>query len=236
MKKLWIVGNGPSLLQTPPELIKSGELSFATNMISRRFDEYSWRPDYYVAVSTAAHIPEYQPLIQRGVKEAKIKTYTIKDNYELLRAYGLVYVINTYEDQPGWIRVTNTSIELQNKPYSVDTLQLNRWGMSHMISFQVAKLLDADVVYLIGFDGNFKPLADHDVDTNHFDPLYWGKFQRMRIKDAEFWSRMNRDHGIAHSVVAAKMTEAGVKVYNCTPNSAFKMYEYKDFGEAIRDN
>jgi hypothetical protein len=105
--------------------------------------------------------------------------------------------------------------------------------MSHLVSFQLAEQMAPEAVYMIGFDGNFRPHELGD-DPNHFDPGYWGKFQVERPKDKEFWTRMNTDHGIAHSVVKAEYEKRGIPLYNCTPGSAFTMHEYMDFEEAIR--
>ena len=220
---VWIVGNGRSLEMTPPERIRKPYASFATNLIAKRYARTMWRPTWFVAVSDASKIDEYTELFRRGVAECKMGAFISDANRRVL--YGHIgpphSVIATYSDQPGWIKW------VEPKP------QYCRWGMSHLVSFQLAAEMQPEAVYMIGFDGNFRPHELGD-DPNHFDPGYWGKFQVERPKDPEFWTRMNTDHGIAHSVIKAKYEELDIPLYNCTPDSAFTMHEYVPFEEAIR--
>ena len=219
----WIIGNGKSLTLTPPEKIKKPYVSFATNLIAKRYAASLWRPTYFVAVSDAAHKPEYLPYFQEGVNFCSMGAFISGGNQSLLYDHkGLPHtIIATYDDKPGW-----TDWDAEPMP------KYCRWGMSHMVSFQLAAGMNPEAVYMIGFDGNFRPHELGD-DPNHFDPDYWGKFQVERPKDPEFWTRMNTDHSIAHSVIKVEFEKAGIPLYNCTPNSAFKMHEYVPFEEVI---
>jgi hypothetical protein len=220
---VWIVGNGPSLKQTPPERIPKPHASFATNLIAKRFVNHPWRPTFFVAVSEAARIAEYQHLFEAGVAGARHGAYIADENWELLGDNHDRHTdIRTYDDNPGWTRLNSDD----------GRLEFNRWGMSHMVSFQLAAYMLTRAVYLIGFDGNFGPY-ELGEDHNHFDESYWGKYQKSRPKDTAFWDRMNRDHAIAHSIVKVKYKKADIPIYNCTPNSAFTMHEYMPFEEAI---
>lgn len=218
----WIVGNGLSLNQTPPEKIRNG-VSFATNLIAKRFASHPWRPTFFVAVSDAPHKPEYLPYFLAGMHGATHGTFVSEENESVFSEEHneIDTLIKTYDDQPGWIKFDNEGHR-----------NFNRWGMSHMVSFQIAAEMVVRKVYMIGFDGNFGP---HELgeDHNHFDNSYWGKFQVERPKDPEFWERMNRDHAIAHSVIKAEYEKLGIELYNCTPNSAFTMHEYMPFEDAI---
>jgi len=50
----WVIGNGPSLLETPLEKLR-GERTWAVNRIWKLFDHTDWRPTDYVR----AELPEY---------------------------------------------------------------------------------------------------------------------------------------------------------------------------------
>jgi hypothetical protein len=222
-KKCWIIGNGLSLRETPPEQIDKMECTFGTNLIAKRFD-HAWRPHYYIAISTGVHIPEYRPLFGLAAKETQWTTFVTPENEEIINEYtDLTNTINVYnEGKPDWYQGKEKDLAFCNH------------AMSHLVSFQLANMMGYETMYLIGFDGNFKPQEKDGTDLNHFAKDYWGKFQQERPKDPEFWTRMNHDHMVAHSYVRSISEEKGFKVINCTPNSAYKMYDYMPFEEAIR--
>lgn len=223
MKKYWIVGNGKSLQQTPPERIHPDEITIATNLIAKRFDDaHPWRPDWYVAVSDGVHHAEYYQYFCRGVIEAKRGAIVSQQNMDILgKLSERVLEINVFDDnKPEW--------------YRGDEYSHCKFAMSHMVSFQlIAGLQHSSEIFLIGFDGNFRPQLEDGTDMCHFTDDYWGKYQQSRPKDPKFWERMNRDHMIAHSFIRSMEEKYDFKIYNCTPNSAYKMYDYMSFEEAL---
>jgi len=226
VRKYWIVGNGKSLQQTPPERIPPDEVTFATNLIAKRFDvAHPWRPDWYVAVSDGVHHAEYYEYFCRGVVDAKIGAFIAERNMEILgKLSDKTLELRVFDGgKPEWIKEHEDGINSYCK-----------FAMSHMVSFQLAaSLLRPVEIFLIGFDGNFRPQLDNGTDVCHFTDDYWGKFQQTRPKDSKFWEQMNRDHMIAHSFIRSMEEKHNFKVYNCTPNSVYKMYDYMPFEEAL---
>lgn len=223
--KCWIVGNGLSLQQTPPEMIDPLECTFATNLIAKRFDNNKWRPNYFIAISTGVHIPEYRGFYERAAAETRWNTFVTPENYDIISQYtDKTNRLNVYnEGKPDWHRGTGEGFAFCNH------------ALSHLVSFQLAEIMGYRTIYLIGFDGNFRPQEKDGTDPNHFAKDYWGEFQQKRPKDPEFWTRMNQAHLVAHSYVRSISEEKGFKVVNCTPNSAYKMYDYMPFEEAISE-
>ncbi len=221
-KKCWIVGNGLSLRETPPEMIDTLDCTFATNLIAKRFD-HVWRPHYYIAISTGVHIPEYRGLYGYAASETQWNTFVTSENFDIMSEYtDKISQIKVYnEGKPDWYRGKDHDFAMCNH------------AMSHLVSFQLADIMGYETIYLIGFDGDFKPQEEDGRDLNHFAEDYWGEFQRQRPKDPEFWTRMNHDHMVAHSYIRSISEERSFKVINCTPNSAYKMYDYVPFEEAI---
>ena len=197
-----IVGNGGSLNDVPPESLS--DISFATNLISKRFDDYPWRPDFYVAVSDAAGISEYSDYIIRGISEAKQHSFVSWNNRHLVKNIPNATLIAAHEYPIQWSD-------------DVDYI-VCRWGMSHLVTFQIVAYMGFRTVHLTGFDLNFRPIED-GVDPNHFTDNYWGKYQahRQEMGRAKY-EQMNRDHLAAHKIVAENCERLGITVVDHTPN------------------
>ena len=56
--RCFVVGNGPSLKDTPFELL-AGETTFACNRIARLYDKTTWRPSYFLATTHLAKDPRW---------------------------------------------------------------------------------------------------------------------------------------------------------------------------------
>lgn len=215
-------------------MIREYETTFATNLIAKRFDEgHPWRPDWYVAVSDAPHNPEYYQYFCRGVLGARQGSIVSEENWDLLGDLStLALSVRVFsEGKPEWVR----SIESSTDEGSFDDgYEYCKYAMSHLVTFQAAVLMGFDTLFLIGFDGNFRPQLEDGTDVCHFTENYWSDFQQNRPKDEEFWTRMNHGHMVAHSFVRSMEEEHNFKVINCTPDSVYKMYDYMPFKEALR--
>lgn len=75
--RVWIIGNGPSLMYTPLELLK-GETTFAVNHIAKIFPYTDWRPTYYARVDEPgdkdlyedpywAVVRDMEPIVSEGI-------------------------------------------------------------------------------------------------------------------------------------------------------------------------
>lgn len=242
---IFVIGNGKSLNKTHPSKIedynsKHYTFTVGTNLLPLMYDKTDWRPDYYLSVSTAISIPEYEPIIVRGLQEVRTGIIANQRVFDYIKRERLD--ISSTKPRPGRFEapLAEHFIETYEYPirWSNEMSKACKFGMSHFVTFQYiinnirrwGNVQDL-CFYLIGFDGNYKPLDKDGSDPNHFSDEYWNNpFHRRRELDLE---RTNRDHLIVHSIIWAYARKMGFRVINCTPNSAFTMYPYQNFEEVI---
>lgn len=214
----WIIGNGRSLLYTPPTDIKH-HFNFSTNMLPKIYDTTNWRSDFYVVTGSAIEIPEYRPIIERGIKEAR---YHVFANREFVR---------------GWKQHNMTRFTAYLRPVAFSK-QPQKWmsraGSSHFVTFQLAAWMGFSELRLIGFDLNYQP-AEKGKDPNHFCNDYWADFHRNRVAaDPEFAERTNRDHLRIHELTHRYCMRHNIRVIDCTARNNGLPYEKGDFQECLK--
>lgn len=64
--RIFLIGTGPSLKETPLELLQN-EYTFAANSISDIFPETDWRPSFYTCVDDGVHIEYCKEAINLGI-------------------------------------------------------------------------------------------------------------------------------------------------------------------------
>lgn len=151
--RAWIVGNGPSLNETPLELL-SGEVTFACNRIHLLYPRTTWRPTFYVrgeiddkdwrdvAVYHAERMPCYfSPSIARTVKA--VGGY---DSHEVYKECGHM--------KSNYFR--------GNRPEAWHLPDYCCYASVVNLMCQIAKVEGYAPIYLVGCD----------LGTDHFDPDY----------------------------------------------------------------
>jgi len=212
-QRAFIIGNGPSLLDTDPLLLKD-EITFACNNI---YYMEGFEPTYYVA--------EDKVLTQDRAKEINALPWTkffpsILSNWItngiFLKARGSKWPEFFSTDLCQWLEINFTVT------YSM---------------LQVAYYMGIEEVYLIGIDHNYKldneqhtrdgvVLTSIKDDPNHFHPDYFGKGYR--------WHDPRVDRMEASYEIAKKFYEAdGRKIYNATAGGKLEVFERADFTSLI---
>lgn len=220
--RCFIIGNGKSL-KTKHLKALANETTFATNMISKLYDDVEWRPTYYTAVSTAIEDESYRPHVIRGIKECDTALVWEKAFYHLPTNLHHVVPLDVDRNNLFW----------SSQPYD----KVSAWGMSHLVSFNWAvEELGVDEIYLIGFDLGYKPPTE-DHDPNHFVDDYWDfkNYVEPKMKTDKMWfERAEKDHTITHEFVKEHAEDRGVRVFNCTFGGQLKVYPRRNFYSVLR--
>jgi hypothetical protein len=213
-KPVLVVGNGPSLRETPLELFKN-IYSIGMNKIDLIYNDIEWRPNIVVAqnrhvinqqseVYLQSDIPIFIPWQQRHFLRGK-KSNSIR-----------------YFDMPG------------HTEFSVDLLKFG-CGIGHTVTFtalQLAFFLGASRVIVVGVDHYFKSagkknelVLSTEPDPNHFSKDYFGVGVKWNLPDLE---GSEGDYIKARTAFQA----AGKEIYDATINGKLNIFEKININEA----
>lgn len=213
----YIVGNGPSIREMPLERINHLRfVSFGMNSIARHFEATTWRPTYYVAVTSALYNLHYQRWIVRAIEQS-----------------GLSFIGGpTFDDVPApQISIKTTHGEahwqaedIQPEWWSDDPREgVCKFGTSTLVCLQLAVWMGLNPIYLVGMDLSFEPHTQRGADPNHFDPNYNPPQPGMD------WERHTRDHIAAHTIARINAMRHGVRIYNAGLGGELEVYPRMPF-------
>lgn len=172
-KPIMIVGNGPSLNQTPLDMLTNIP-SIGMNKISMIFSRTIWRPSLIVCVNN---------LVVR-----QHKNFFQNSDIPIFLAWKskLHMPLNTWKN----VKYLNLSNDNEFR-FELD----RKMGGSATVTYaalQLAYFLGASEVFLVGVDHSFKtdgkPLEykkRDGVDVNHFDPSYFASGQWWGVPDLD---------------------------------------------------
>jgi hypothetical protein len=220
-ERCFVVGNGPSLLISDLDKLKS-EVSFAANKIYLAFDKTTWRPNYYV-VEDDHMIRQHRNEI-RGL-QGPVK-FVQSDWRQLFRK------------EPGVIFYDREVMDAADFPeFSDDPLRLLYCGyMVTYISLQLAYFMGFTRVYLLGVDFDYSltrgtvASVEHAAGDpqDHFVPNYFspGETRYLPLLDrAELAMKCAR-----------KFYESrGRKIWNATRGGKLEVFDRMPLEQALTD-
>ena len=213
-RPLLIVGNGPSLNETP--LDKFDEVySIGMNKIDLIFGKTSWRPDIIVATNNLV-VRQHC----RKMAEHRIPCYVSwKSRWFIPR--NLRRHFRFFLDK----MTTDFQEDISSGLGSSDTVTY--------VALQFAYYMEADPVIIVGVDHNFvysgKPndyRKREGADVNHFDPSYFASGQ--------YWGVPNLE-GSEVSYLKAKVAfdSSGRKIVDATVGGKLNVFEKASIEEAM---
>ncbi len=234
-KRIFIIGNGPSLNKTPLYLLKD-EYTICFNRFNLMSERLNWLPNFFTIMDTEVAldmIDEINEITKKvdfsflpDVNDGKIKIKNKIDNSSnILFFHG--FPIGFSNHLP-WLSYGNTIA---------------------FPAFQIMKYLGFSKIYFCGIDVNYKVdntaklieevklkgntvqviKSEADDDPNHFDPRYFGKgrtyHQPTQIIVDKIFNNMN--------TVYKSTFNSDTKVINVGYDSKIEVFEKKDFIEIL---
>ena len=222
--RVFLVGNGPSLNETPLEqLYEQGEYTFAMNNISRIFPKTTWRPSFYFAVSS-------------NLKVKARRKYFIEPSHLNIPCFIERGWQGTYPDRPNvyWIycpymkgKEEDGNPALWSQDCGIIT---GRHATSMYSVMQIAVYLGFTELYLIGCDLGYKGFNRGEPDPSHFDTNYWEGLLPFTDEGAE---RENNNMLRAHTYAKGMLDHLGITVKNATVGGELEVYERIDIDELL---
>lgn len=235
------MGNGPSLNETPLELLE-GEYVWGLNRCHLLFDRIAWRPAFYTAVDTRV-VPDIADEIQDLIRQLPTTQFFFP--YDFYNKGVLRPARNVT-----WFRQRPLAPELGGSGYfSLDASAFLRVPNTVTITaLQLAVYMGFDPIYLIGCDTSYQIpegveaegvgqdpgtgeviegyniTSTCDNDPNHFDPSYFGKGSK--------WHAPNVG-GMIYGYERTKEVcdAAGVQIFNATVGGALEVFPRVDFDD-----
>lgn len=223
-KRIFIMGNGPSLNKTPLYLLRD-DYTMCFNRVNLLFERVNWKPELYAVVDDLV----------------------IKDNYEEINREVLPKVKYAFfpDIHPSNIDVTdyishapNVHWFISDKPeFRADLPNLGHNKTVVNAGLQIAAYLGFSEIYLIGVDADFgdqkvKKITSRDWeasedDPNHFDPRY---FQKGRKYHNPTVSEMVEQFAIGK----AFFDKLGVAIFNAGIGGKLDVFPRVDFSSLFQ--
>jgi len=215
MKRAFVVGNGPSLANTPLDLL-NGEVSFATNRISLIYDNTDWRPSYYIRAEGFELFNEPDPSLWMD----DIHLHLDLPNTEVYcNAYFSKHLGtgNHGANRLGLCTHYTKHFESDECPYMWHLPVLCSYGSSVNVAIELAVSMGYGPIYLIGCDLGYK-----DNESSHFSKDYEDGYWDM-LRPAKY---ANLDTLMAHMIAAGS---SPVPIYNATLGGELEVDERVDY-------
>lgn len=226
-ERVFIMGNGPSLNQTPLDKLES-EFVFGLNRISLLFERVSWRPTFFTAFDV------------RVVPDNKEEFAALDVPYKFFSARYKTMLGE--QDNHFWHHTKGfyEGFESAFAP-TVPFSGFGGGGTIGVIAIELAFFLGFREIYLIGTDVSYTvpesvkqtgddvfgdgvklQLESTEDDPNHFDPSYFGKGKK--------WHNPNvREMKIGFGRAAAYVERAGGRLLNATVGGELEQVPRVDF-------
>ncbi|MCB2179453.1 hypothetical protein KQH61_05980 [bacterium] len=220
--RAFIVGNGPSLKDTPLDLLKD-EVCFATNRINLVYGSTSWRPNYYVRAEsiedTTVPTEAWMDDLLVHLRDPDIAVYCNPWFPKKLRQLGIVEDWENLYVIKGCPHYLN---HYDNKycPVLWHLPTYCTYGSSVNVAIQIAVSLGYGPLYLVGCD------LGYGKGNDHFDQDY-SEGYRQDLRPARY---ANMDTLNAHMI--AKRSSP-VDIFNATIGGEMEVYERVDLMELL---
>jgi hypothetical protein len=171
-ERCFIIGNGPSLSGMDLQPLRD-EITFGLNRIYLLFPKINFATTYLVSVNKLV-VEQFGNEIQQAESSLKFFSY----------------------DNRHWLEFDPNTIYLYSRDgprfYTNITKGIWQGATVTYVAIQIAYYLGIKQVILIGVDHSFssqgqphKTVVSQKMDTNHFDPDYFGKGVRWQLPDLE---------------------------------------------------
>lgn len=221
MRRAFIVGNGPSLADTPLDYLK-GEVSFACNRIRLIYPTTDWRPQYYIR----AEGPELMSDPDPSLWTDDIRYHLELDGCEVwCNAHFSRFLGTTKHGALRLKTCTHYQVPFHSMqcPYTWHLPVACSYGSSVHVAMQIAVMEGYGPLYLIGCDLDFS-----DDRTSHFTPEYEKGYEGMLLPAAQANIDMLNAHIIARR-------SSPVPIYNASTGGKLEVYERVNYHALFRD-
>lgn len=178
--RCFIMGNGPSLNETPLELL-SNEYVWGVNRCYLLFDRIKWRPHFYIAIDTRV-VPDNTSEIMEYLSEFQETRSFFPIKFRLKNTLNSKPNIFWYRDLPVEDSYPEGHFSTKVNSYvrEARTVTIAAMQIAVYLGFNPIYLIGCDTSYTIPKSAKFEDekkdfiISTSDDDPNHFSPQYFG--------------------------------------------------------------
>jgi hypothetical protein len=230
-KRVFIIGNGPSLKDTNFDLIQD-EYSIAMNRISLLYNKTEWRPSYYVyASSNCIHKTwgkEWTKSILESTNNSNIKSFIWEKYNKVIdpknKNKNIEWIKNITEYKP------NKNGDLDEKwwPDNIEE-RIDKSATTMNIALQLANYMGFSEIIFLGTDLGFTTDKGYNNDPNHFCKEYNADIPTTKV------DKINNQMLNVHRLARLKIPD-NVKMYNASLKSTIDIYPRICYEEYMKEN
>lgn len=234
-KRIFIIGNGPSLNKTPLYLLKN-EYTICFNRFNLMLERINWCPNFYMVMDSAVAV-DIKDEINEMIRQ-------VDHGFFPDIATDSVNFRKFLDDLPNIYYLHAEPIKFSNYlPW------VNNGNTVVFPAFQILKYLGFSEILFCGIDVNYvvdktcniveqyrlkgKTIdvieSNEDDDTNHFDPRYFGKGRVYHQPDSYVVEQIFKNMDTVYKYTR----NSSVKIVNVGYDSKVEVFEKKDFIEAL---
>jgi len=232
-KRVFLVGNGPSLADTNLNLLKD-EFTIAMNRVSMIYNKNElWRPTYFLFSSTNVKDTiwggQWLSSVKESVSEPNTTSFIASafkkyidpdDSYPKIKWFDSLS--ETKPSQKGQIRKDSFSTNIVDR--------IDKSGTTMNLALQLAYHMGFNEIIFVGSDLGWTKDMGSKSDPNHFDASY-----RANIPNPYKANHQMRNvHKLAHSIFIRDKPE--VKIYNASLRSMLDVYPMIDYPSYVKNS
>lgn len=232
-QRVFLIGNGPSLNQTPVFLLKD-EITMTFNHFDLLLERINWNPTFYMVVDATVA----QDSKREIEKMVEISEYCFFPDFHLVNQVDFTKFIPKnskvhYVHQiPKWFVKNRFSTHLPFVSLGGGTVVYDGFQILAYLGFSEIYFLGVDMNYVI--HTNTDTIANgiqsrNDDDPNHFDKRYFGKGRKYHQPTIAIMHKMLS--GL--EIIKKNLDKHCIQSFNIGYNSKVECFDKKDFYQAL---
>ena len=229
-KRVFLIGNGPSLASTDLNLLRN-EITIGMNRISLIYDKFkNWRPTYYLFSSTNVEgknwSKEWKDSVIKSIQEPKTTSFISSQFKNSIDPNNLHNQINWFHSMTEIKPKLDGSIHKSS--FSKNIIErIDKTGTSMNIALQLTYHMGFDEIIFLGTDLGWQKDHGTKTDPNHFIKDY--RAEILNPLKTNF--QMRNVHILAKKIFNENKPE--VKIFNASSKTVLDTYPIIDYEEYI---
>lgn len=218
-KRVYLIGNGPSLANTNLDLIKD-EYSIGMCQISLIYEKTIWRPSYFVFASSNCQDErwgkEWTESVLKAANEPKTISFVWEKYHDHLdrknKLQNVEWIKSISEKKPN----SNGDYEESWWPENIEK-RMDKSGTTMNLALQLANYMGFSEIIFLGTDLGYSHQKKLNEDPNHFLGKYNADIPEKKV------NKINNQMANVHRLARKNIPEE-VKMYNASLSTKLDVY------------